>query len=52
VATLFPGPEFGAASTLRFTGWPSEDDPYAPLGGVRARTAVLILTSLEPVVTD
>jgi peptide/nickel transport system substrate-binding protein len=52
VATLFPGPEFGAASTQRFTGWPTEENPYAPLGGVRARTAVLILTSLEPVVAD
>jgi peptide/nickel transport system substrate-binding protein len=48
VAPLFPGPEWGAASTLRFTGWPTEDDPYATLS-VRARTAVLILTTLEPV---
>ncbi|WP_251453577.1 ABC transporter substrate-binding protein [Microbacterium sp. Marseille-Q6648] len=48
VAPLFPGPEWGAASNERFTGWPSEDDPYATLS-VRARTAVLILTSLEPV---
>lgn len=48
VAPLFPGPEWGAASSERFTGWPSEDDPYATLS-VRARTAVLILTSLEPV---
>ncbi|MCC2031591.1 ABC transporter substrate-binding protein [Microbacterium sp. BWT-G7] len=52
VVPLFPGPEFGAASTLRFTGWPTEDNPYATLGGVRARTAVLILTTLEPVVAD
>jgi len=49
VATLFPGPEFGAASTERFTGWPTEENPYAILGGVRARSAVLILTTLEPV---
>ena len=49
VVTLFPGPQFGAASTLRFTGWPTEDNPYAPLGAVRARSAVLILTTLEPV---
>lgn len=52
VVPLFPGPEFGAASTLRFTGWPTADNPYATLGGVRARTGVLILTTLEPVVTD
>jgi len=49
VVPLFPGPEFGAASTLRFTGWPDEDNPYASLGAVRARSAVLILTTLEPV---
>lgn len=49
VVPLFPGPEFGAASTARFTGWPDADNPYAPLGAVRARTAVLILTTLEPV---
>jgi len=48
VAPLFPGPEWGAASTARFTGWPTEDDPYATLS-TRARTAVLILTTLEPV---
>lgn len=50
VAALFPGPEFGAASTERFTGWPTEDNPYAALGGVRSRSAVLILTTLEPVI--
>ncbi|QCQ17538.1 ABC transporter substrate-binding protein [Microbacterium sp. RG1] len=49
VVPLFPGPEFGAASTLRFTGWPNEDNPYASLGAVRTRSAVLILTTLEPV---
>ena len=36
VAPLFPGPEWGAASTARFTGWPTEDDPYATLS-TRAR---------------
>lgn len=45
---LFPGPEWGAATTARFTGWPTADDPYATLS-VRARSAVLILTTLEPV---
>lgn len=49
VVTLFPGPEFGAATTARFTGWPNADNPYASLGAVRARSAVLILTTLEPV---
>lgn len=45
---LFPGPEWGAYTDARFTGWPTEDDPYATLSQ-RAPTTVLILTSLEPV---
>lgn len=48
VAPLFPGPEWGAANTERFTGWPNEDNPYATLS-VRARTTVLVLTALTPV---
>lgn len=51
VAPLFPGPEWGAASTARFTGWPTEENPYATLS-TRSRTTVLVLTTLEPVVTD
>ncbi|WP_434810751.1 ABC transporter substrate-binding protein [Microbacterium sp. bgisy189] len=51
VAPLFPGPEWGAASNARFTGWPTEGDPYATLS-TRSRTTVLVLTTLEPVVTD
>lgn len=49
VVPLFPGPEFGAATTLRFTGWPNADNPYASLGAPKARSTVLILTTLEPV---
>ena len=49
VAPLFPGPEWGAANTTRFTGWPTEQNPYATLS-TRARTTVLVLTTLEPVV--
>lgn len=49
-APLFTGPEWGAANTTRFTGWPTPDDSYATLS-VRARTTVLVLTSLEPVVS-
>lgn len=48
-APLFTGPEWGAAITTRFTGWPTEDNPYATLS-TRARTTVLVLTTLEPVV--
>jgi peptide/nickel transport system substrate-binding protein len=50
VAPLFTGPEWGAANTLRFTGWPTPEDPYATLS-TRARTTVLVLTTLEPVVS-
>lgn len=48
VVPLFPGPEWGAYSDARFTGWPSEEDPYATLA-TRGATTVLVLTSLEPV---
>ena len=51
VAPLFPGPEWGAASNERFTGWPTEDNPYATLS-TRSRTTVLVLTTLEPVAAD
>jgi peptide/nickel transport system substrate-binding protein len=44
---LFSGPEWGAYNDTRFTGWPTQDNPYATLS-VRAPTTVLVLTSLEP----
>ncbi|WP_277212679.1 ABC transporter substrate-binding protein [Isoptericola croceus] len=48
VVPLFPSPEWGAYTDARFTGWPTEDNPYATLS-TRAPTAVLVLTSLRPV---
>lgn len=45
---LFPGPEWGAYTDTRFTGWPTEDNPYATLTN-RGDTTVLVLTSLKPV---
>jgi peptide/nickel transport system substrate-binding protein len=45
---LFTGPEWGAYTDTRFTGWPSEKDPYATLGN-RNISTVLVLTSLKPV---
>jgi peptide/nickel transport system substrate-binding protein len=51
VVPLFPGPRWGAYNTTRFTGFPNEDNPYAPLS-TRAATTVLVLTSLEPVVSE
>lgn len=47
VVPLFPSPEWGAFNDTRFTGWPSEDDPYATLSD-RGPTTVLVLTHLEP----
>lgn len=48
VVPLFPGPEWGEYLDSRFTGWPTEDDPYATLSN-RSPTTVLVLTSLRPV---
>lgn len=48
VAPLFPGPEWGAYTDVRFTGWPTEQNPYATLA-TRSPTTVLVLTSLKPV---
>jgi peptide/nickel transport system substrate-binding protein len=51
IIPLFPGPRWGAYNTTRFTGFPNENNPYAPLS-VRSETTVLVLTTLEPVVTE
>jgi peptide/nickel transport system substrate-binding protein len=51
VIPLFPGPRWGAYNTTRFTGFPDEDDPYATLS-TRTSTTVLVLTTLEPVVSE
>jgi len=48
VVPLFPGPEWGAYTDARFTGWPTRDNPYATLSN-RGDTTVLVLTSLKPV---
>ncbi|NYI03778.1 ABC transporter substrate-binding protein [Allostreptomyces psammosilenae] len=48
VVPLFPGPEWGAYTDVRFTGWPTAENPYATLSA-RASTTVLVLTSLTPV---
>lgn len=47
-APLFPSPEWGEFNTMRFTGFPSAENPYA-LGQSRAETAVLVLTTVKPV---
>lgn len=51
VVPLFPGPRWGAFNTSRFTGFPDEANPYATLS-TRNPTTVLVLTTLEPVVSE
>ena len=45
---LFPGPAWGAFNSERFTGFPSEDNPYAVLSPNRPPESLLVLTELEP----
>lgn len=44
---LFSGPEWGNYTDVHFTGWPSQENPYATLSD-RSVTTVLVLTTLEP----
>ena len=46
-----PGRGGARTTRRRFTGWPTEDNPYATLS-TRAPTTVLVLTTLEPVVGE
>jgi peptide/nickel transport system substrate-binding protein len=48
VAPLFGSPEWGEFSTLRYTDFPSADNPYATLAS-RANTAVMVMTTVRPV---
>lgn len=45
---LFTGPEWGAYTDAHFTGWPTEQNPYATLS-TRSAMTTLVLTSLTPV---
>jgi peptide/nickel transport system substrate-binding protein len=51
VLPLFPGPDWYEYSTLRFTGWPSQDNNYAP--GVPYayspyNATLIVLTTITP----
>lgn len=46
---LFPNPSWGTCSTRRFTGFPSELDPYARLSPFAQPESLLVLTRLRPV---
>jgi peptide/nickel transport system substrate-binding protein len=46
---LFPGPSWGEFNSSRFTGFPSADDPYAPLSPHLTPQPLLVLTRLRRV---
>ncbi len=45
---LFPGPQWGEFNTSRFTGFPSEEDPYAILSTYAGERG-LVMTAVTPV---
>jgi peptide/nickel transport system substrate-binding protein len=45
---LFPGPLWGEYNTTRVTGFPTTDNPYAPLSPNWAPQSLLVLTELKP----
>jgi peptide/nickel transport system substrate-binding protein len=45
---LFPGPQWGEFNTARFTGFPSEEDPYAVLSTYQHPDRLLVMCRLEP----
>jgi peptide/nickel transport system substrate-binding protein len=46
---LFPGPQWGEYTTLRFEGFPNEDDPYGLLSTYAASERLLVMTKVKPV---
>ncbi|HTX90088.1 MAG TPA: ABC transporter substrate-binding protein [Anaerolineales bacterium] len=54
VVPLFPGPDWYEFSTLRFTGFPDANNPYAPgipYPGNPYETPLIVLTTITPVTT-
>lgn len=46
---LFPGPQWAAFSTRRFTGFPTRENPYASPSPNAGAAPLLVLTELKPV---
>jgi peptide/nickel transport system substrate-binding protein len=45
---LFPGPAWGECNERRFVGFPSADDPYAPLSPNLDPQSLLVITRIRP----
>ena len=45
---LFPGPDWGEFNTMRFTDFPSEENPYALLAGYENPERLIQLTTIKP----
>ena len=45
---LFPGPSWGTFNSLRYEGFPTEDDPYVRLSPNHQPECLLVLTKLKP----
>jgi peptide/nickel transport system substrate-binding protein len=45
---LFPGPLWGEFDDERFTGFPTKENPYAPLSPHNSPEPLLVLTELKP----
>ncbi len=48
---LFPGPTWGQYNTSRVVGFPTRDNPYAPLAPYKAPGQILTMVELRPVGT-
>jgi peptide/nickel transport system substrate-binding protein len=48
VIPLFPGPSWAEYVSTRFQGFPTKENPYAPLAPYRAPGFLLTLLELEP----
>jgi peptide/nickel transport system substrate-binding protein len=46
---LFPGPAWGEFNTMRFTDFPSEENPYALLSCFAFPDALIVLNTIKPV---
>ena len=45
---LFPGPQWGEYVTLRFEGFPNEDNPYAILSTYDNPERLTVMTTITP----